>query len=46
MSNSLHIRDACPDDVSLLLRLVMELAEYERLAHEMRATEEGLRSHD
>ncbi len=36
---ALVIRDARPEDVPLLLTLFMELAEYERLAHEMQATE-------
>jgi GNAT superfamily N-acetyltransferase len=34
------VRDATPDDVPLLLRLFGELAEYERLTHELHATEE------
>jgi GNAT superfamily N-acetyltransferase len=36
----LRIRAATPQDVGLLLELLSELAEYERLAHELRATEE------
>jgi GNAT superfamily N-acetyltransferase len=34
------IRPACADDVPLLLELFVELADYERLAHEMHATED------
>ncbi len=37
---ALVIRDARPEDVPLLLTLFMELAEYERLGHEMHATQE------
>ncbi|HSU15597.1 GNAT family N-acetyltransferase [Longimicrobium sp.] len=37
------IRAATGADVSLILRFIRELAEYERLAHEVVATEEGLR---
>jgi len=36
------IRPARPEDVPLLLSFIKELAEYERLAHEVVATEEGL----
>jgi GNAT superfamily N-acetyltransferase len=36
------VRAARPRDVSVLLQMFLELAEYERLAHEMRATEELL----
>jgi GNAT superfamily N-acetyltransferase len=35
----LVIRDARPRDVALLLKLFVELAEYEQLTHELRATE-------
>jgi GNAT superfamily N-acetyltransferase len=38
------IRIATPEDVPMILRLVRELAEYERASHEVRATEEDLRS--
>jgi GNAT superfamily N-acetyltransferase len=38
------IRIATPEDVPTILRLVRELAEYERALHEVRATEEDLRS--
>ena len=37
------IRPATPSDVPLILRFIRELAEYERLAHEVVATEDGLR---
>jgi len=39
----LRIRTATVDDVPLILRFIRELAEYERLAHEVVATEELLR---
>lgn len=39
------IRFARPDDVPTVLRLIQGLAEYERLAHEVVATEEALREH-
>jgi GNAT superfamily N-acetyltransferase len=38
------VRAARPQDVPVLLQMFFELAEYERLAHEMRATEERLRT--
>jgi GNAT superfamily N-acetyltransferase len=34
---------ALPEDAPLVLRFIRELAEYERLPHEVTATEEGLR---
>ncbi|TDC78462.1 GNAT family N-acetyltransferase [Actinomadura sp. 7K507] len=37
------IRFATPDDVPDILRLIRELAEYERALHEVKATEEHLR---
>ena len=37
------LRDAAPPDAGLILALIRELAEYERLAHEVVATEETLR---
>lgn len=40
--SSLAIHYARPDDVPLLLELIRELAEYERLSHEVVATEEAL----
>ena len=39
----LEIRAATEDDVPLILSLIKELAEYERLSHEVVATEEALR---
>jgi GNAT superfamily N-acetyltransferase len=36
------VRRAAPDDVPVLLELFAELAEYERLTHELCATEAGL----
>ena len=39
----LEIRAATEDDVPLLLSLIKELAEYERLSHEVVATENSLR---
>jgi GNAT superfamily N-acetyltransferase len=38
----LEIRSATEGDVPLILSLIKELAEYERLSHEVVATEEGL----
>jgi N-acetylglutamate synthase-like GNAT family acetyltransferase len=38
-----EIRSATEDDVPLILALIKELAEYERLSHEVVATEEMLR---
>jgi GNAT superfamily N-acetyltransferase len=38
-----HIRPASEGDVPLILRFIRALAEYERLAHEVVATEAGLR---
>jgi GNAT superfamily N-acetyltransferase len=42
-SKPLVVRPACAEDVALLLALFRELAEYEHLEHELRATEEQLR---
>jgi diamine N-acetyltransferase len=39
---SLTIRPARPDEAGLVLSFVRELAEYERLAHEVEATEAGI----
>jgi len=39
----LEIRAATEDDVPLILSFIKELAEYERLSHEVRATEDLLR---
>jgi len=38
------IRPATPADVPLILQLIRELAEYEKLSHEVRATEALLRA--
>ncbi|HEU0054223.1 MAG TPA: GNAT family N-acetyltransferase [Longimicrobium sp.] len=42
-STSLSIRPATEADAPLILAFIRELAEYERLAHEVVATEDGLR---
>ncbi len=42
--SALRIRTAEPEDVPVLLGLIRELAEYERLGHEVVATEDGLRA--
>jgi GNAT superfamily N-acetyltransferase len=39
----LTIRDASVDDLPIITRMIHGLAEYERLAHECRATEDKLR---
>jgi GNAT superfamily N-acetyltransferase len=39
---TLHIEPATPADVPMILQLIRELAEFERLLHEVRATEEQL----
>ena len=39
----IHVRGAAAADVPLILSFIRELAEYERLSHEVVATEEGLR---
>lgn len=44
MSKSFSIRPAAPGDVGDILRLIRALAEYEKLAHEVVATEEKLRA--
>ena len=36
---SISLRDATPDDVALVLRFIRGLAEYEKLADEVQATE-------
>lgn len=43
-NDMLHIRAANIHDAPLVLELIRELAEYEKLAHEVIATEEQLRS--
>lgn len=40
----LTIRPAQPEDVGLVLTFIRELAEYERMADQVSATEEGLRA--
>lgn len=40
----LHIRFACLDDVPTILTFIRELAEYEKLAHAVSATEDSLRT--
>src|ERR671917_2725685 len=37
------VREAARDDVALILSFIRELAEYERLSHEVVATEDGVR---
>ncbi|HTC97725.1 MAG TPA: GNAT family N-acetyltransferase [Bradyrhizobium sp.] len=39
---TLSIRRARPDESSLIFSLICELAEYEKLSHEVEATEEGI----
>ena len=39
----ISVREATEEDVPLILSLIGELAEYERLSHEVVATEDGLR---
>jgi GNAT superfamily N-acetyltransferase len=43
VSDELTIREAREADVPVILQFIRELAEYERLPHEVMATEEGLR---
>jgi len=40
----MNIRTATEEDLPLILRFIRELAEYERLAHQVVATEESLRA--
>jgi GNAT superfamily N-acetyltransferase len=42
MTSSIAIRRAAIDDVPLILQLIRELAEYEKLTHEVSATESQL----
>jgi len=42
---SLHIEPATPADVPMILQLIRELAEFERLLDEVTATEEQLHEH-
>lgn len=44
-TEKVSVRPAVPDDVPLLFSLIRELGEYERLADQVVATEEGLREH-
>ena len=44
MANEMTIRTAAEEDLPLILRFIRELAEYEKLAHLVVATEESLRS--
>ena len=43
MSDPITVRPAAAHEVTLVLRFVRELARYERLEHQLVATEEGLR---
>jgi GNAT superfamily N-acetyltransferase len=42
---TIRIKPATPADVPIILQLIRELAEFERLLHEVHATEEQLREH-
>lgn len=42
MKNTFQIRNSTPEDVSLILQLIKEIAEYEKLSHEVIATEKIL----
>ena len=44
-NTQLHIRPAAIDDVPLVLQLINALAEYEKLSHEVVATEAALEAH-
>jgi GNAT superfamily N-acetyltransferase len=41
--NSIHIRPATVQETGLILEMIRELAEYEKLLHEVTATEEDIR---
>jgi len=43
MTTDVTIRQATPSDVPLILTFIRELAEYEKLAHEVVATEDAIR---
>ena len=43
MSDSIAIRRARPNDGGLIFALIRELADYEKLLHEVEATESGIR---
>jgi GNAT superfamily N-acetyltransferase len=45
MKGTFHLRPATAADVPVILRLVRALADYEKLSHEVTATEERLRRH-
>jgi GNAT superfamily N-acetyltransferase len=44
MPSDIHIRAAAPADAGLILKLIRELAEYEKLAHQVVATEDSIRT--
>ncbi|HWQ33375.1 MAG TPA: GNAT family N-acetyltransferase [Blastocatellia bacterium] len=44
MIEGFEIRNAVPADVPVILSFIRKLADYERLSHEVTATEEGLRA--
>jgi GNAT superfamily N-acetyltransferase len=44
-TTNVHIAPATPDDVPTLMTLIRALADYEKLAHQLRATPEALREH-
>ncbi len=44
-TSTYHIRGAIPEDTPLILQFIRELAGYEKLSHEVVATEAGLRRH-
>ena len=41
-SEAVQVRPAGPDDLATIHRFILDLADYERLAHEVDATREGL----
>jgi hypothetical protein len=43
MKPKINIRNATPEDCALLLGLIRELAEYEKLSHEVVATADSLK---
>ena len=42
---TISIRDAVPGDIDLIFRFICDLADYEKLRHEVRADPEGLARH-
>jgi GNAT superfamily N-acetyltransferase len=44
MAETCRIRPAAPEDVPLILSLIRQLAEYEKLLHEVKATEAELKT--